>query len=502
MQKISRLHSEQMGGGIFLQDGTKVENGQGATINLSSPKTIYTEGEHSSTYIIRCYYSGLPIVEITTPDSVPVTSKESWIENSIINIINPDGTIDHSCEFSIKGRGNGTWSAGNTKKGYSLKLGKKNEILGMPAHKRWVLLPNVHDRSLIRNAIGFEISRCLGLDWTPRGRFVELVFNGNYRGNYYLCEQIRIDNDRVDISDLGDNGDNLTGGYILELDNHYDEEFKFKSTTKSLPYMFKDPNTVTSEQFTYIKEYIDDLEESLYDNNRFENNDYLNYIDIESFVNWWIATEVTQNQEPNHPSSCYMHKDQQSKIKMGLVWDFDVYTFNTKYRLDTLAIKNALYYDKLFESSVFVSLLKKRWNEIKPVLQSHIPSYINDVVLLIRPSADLNFMRWPTRFYRDFSASYDGTPYNDYSWFDSYEDYDDTYVKIKEVFLTKLLNIDQWISGLDNGGETGFTDITNRKNQSDERTIFLDISGRQISKPLRGFYIKIVGDNKYKVIEK
>ena len=172
--------------------------------------------------------TGLPVAYLTTP--APVTSKDEWIPDASMVIVTP-GTLDilYRGTLSVKGRGNSTWNY--PKKPYALKLDKKSEMLGMKKHKRWCLLANWMDRTLMRNAVAFEISRHTGLDWTPDGRFVEVILNGEHLGNYYLCEQIKVDKNRVDVAEP-DPAD-VSGGYIFELDSNYDEVNKFRPTGRT-----------------------------------------------------------------------------------------------------------------------------------------------------------------------------------------------------------------------------------------------------------------------------
>ena len=130
----------------------------------------------------------------------------------------------------MRGRGNSTWNY--PKNPYAFKLDDKAEILGMPKHKRWVLLANWMDRTLLRNRTSFQIAASTGLAWTPNGEFVEVILNGQHIGNYYLCEQVKIDENRLDINDPYDAEDAYSGnpadyGYLLEADDSYDETWKF-----------------------------------------------------------------------------------------------------------------------------------------------------------------------------------------------------------------------------------------------------------------------------------
>ena len=121
--------------------------------------------------------TGLPKVVINTPEAQPIVSKETWMENATLTIYDTDGSVSYQGTTQVKGRGNSTW--GYPKKPYALKLDKKSVILGMPKHKRWCLLANFMDRTMIRNDVSFELARQMkALDYTPQGRFVELFLNG------------------------------------------------------------------------------------------------------------------------------------------------------------------------------------------------------------------------------------------------------------------------------------------------------------------------------------
>ena len=88
----------------------------------------------------------------------------------------------------------------------------------MPKHKRWVLLANWMDRTLLRNDVAFEMARRV-MDWAPRGQFVELYLNGVHQGNYYLCEQIKVDKNRVNIDELDKKMDSIADNSICDISN-------------------------------------------------------------------------------------------------------------------------------------------------------------------------------------------------------------------------------------------------------------------------------------------
>ena len=369
-----------------------VEQVSGETVNNFSKPVTYSfvsaTGE-TRQLTIQVKHSGLPVVFINTPAAAEIPPKTSdWLGNTNITIYNTDCSIAYSGITGIRGRGNTTWKY--PKKPYALKLESKAEILGMPKHKRWVLLANWLDRTLLRNHVSFQIARQTDLAWTPRGQFVEVVLNGTHIGNYYLCEHIKIDKNRVNIDELDD--DEVDGGYMMEIDTYYDEAFKFKSAKKNFPYMFKDPDEVNDSQFAFMQDFINNLEGALYEKNRFNTGEFMQYLDIESFADWWIALELTGNTETKHPKSTYVHKDKGGKLKAGPVWDFDWKTFRLNNQ--EWVSKSTLYYDALFEDPTFVATVKERWNKYLPRFRE-ISAFIQTEADKIRNSEEINHQMWP-----------------------------------------------------------------------------------------------------------
>lgn len=172
----------------------------------------------------------------------------------------------------------------------------------MPEHKRWVLLANWMDRTMLRNAVAFDIAHRAanavadGLGWNPRGTSVELVINGRHVGNYYLCEQIKIDGDRVDIKDcyedvisdednLNPNPTTADCGYLLEFDDAMDEANNFR-TARGLPCMFKDEVPANSIYYNYVKDKVERIEANL------ESGNYeavCNDLDINSVIDYFLC---------------------------------------------------------------------------------------------------------------------------------------------------------------------------------------------------------------------
>ena len=351
--------------------------------------------------------TGLPTVYVDTEGGQGIYSKEEYV-NASMKIRGTDkyeGLDAVSCQ--IRGRGNTTWSW--PKKPYLVKLDSKQSILGMPKHKRWVLLANFMDRTLMRNLVSMKVSSMTNLAWTPRCVPVELVLNGKHQGSYLLIEQVRVDKNRVNVTEMtkDDNaGDAVSGGYLLELDFHYDNEVQWidphgrnNQWGSGIPFGIKYPDSddLTSQQLDYIKGYISEAAGALYGSN-FKDPDkgYAKYIDVDSFIDYWIVFEVMGNHELGNPGSVYMHKDRGGKLVAGPCWDFDwgVLSYKTSPQAKTGLINgNAIWYGRLRQDPAFEKKLKARFEELFPKLET-IPDYMDECEALLTASARLNFAMW------------------------------------------------------------------------------------------------------------
>jgi hypothetical protein len=354
------------------------------------------------------------------------------MEGASLTIYNPDGSLDYMGTTQIRGRGNSTWNM--PKKPYALKLDEKAEILGMPKHKRWVLLANWMDRTLLRNRTSFQIAASTGLAWTPNGEFVEVILNGEHVGNYYLCEQIKVDKNRVNISELDEeatSGEGITGGYLMELDVNYDEVNKFMSQYGNFPYMFKDPDEVNAEQFAYMQDYVNRMEATLYDDEQLQAGKFTEFLDMDSFIDWWLVHELAQNGEPGHPKSTYMYKDKNGKLFAGPAWDFDWGT----YRMETAngyRLKSSVYYPQLFKNAAFVARVKERWAMLKPAFDK-IPAFIESEARRIASSEKMNHKLWPITMVENK---------------DEHLSFEEAVQRMRSAYETKLAWLDGAIKGM------------------------------------------------------
>ncbi len=300
----SRLVASFVADGDVTVDGRKQESGITSN-DFSRPLTYVStsaEGRKTEYTVKFVNFTGLPVVYVNsstrrTPIDADITSKTEWKKATIS--IDGNGIFDDLSvtDMQLRGRGNITW--GWSKKPFNMKFEKRTEILGMPKHKRWIMLANYADITMLRNDVAFRVSDLTSLAWAPHGEFVELVYNGKYSGTYYLVEQVRIDKNRVDITEMTPEDSDVTGGYLVEMDFHDDTTpYQWKplvACRQNGIYIVKSPDEddLTAPQYDYIKNYIRDFEKAITSNKLSDPIEgYKKYIEPLSFVDYWLIYEV------------------------------------------------------------------------------------------------------------------------------------------------------------------------------------------------------------------
>lgn len=341
---------------------TEIISGE-SIIDCSKPVTITVVGNNGTTkdYTIEIMaFTGLPIMYINTENNTEITSKDDYLNATIriVEDINTRAAGDvWTSEVKIKGRGNTTW--GMPKKPYKLKFAEKVSLLGEPKDKEWVLLANYSDKTAIRNELAFFMGRMSNLDYTCRTHYVDLVLNNKYVGTYQLGEQQKIADNRVNVGD---------DGYLLEIDSKASsEDITFSLSTLASPVNIKDPDVEKgSEEYNYIVNYFKDVEVALFSDDFTDPEiGYAKYMDIASFVDWYLINEIAKNNDAIFLTSCYMHHKPGDKLYMGPLWDFDIAFGNVYYNNNNdytgFWIRKATWYARLFQDPAFVKQVKERF---------------------------------------------------------------------------------------------------------------------------------------------
>lgn len=339
--------------------------------------------------VIPAGLAALPHVEIETPGRVGIYSKTEWTELATIKITGDGGEILYEADsLKIRGRGNSTWT-GYPKKSYYIKLNHKADLYGTGKSRKWVLLANWMDRTLLRHHVAFEAARRTSIEWTPYGQFVELYLNGKHLGNYWLGEKINVE------------GSKFTADYLYSLDTSDADETDFYSynayrvnaATWGVPVELKYPDRDDyADNPAVFWECLDKAESTIEDfGSAVSAGSFSGIIDTDSFCDWYLVHELCYNIEPNHPKSCFFYW-RDGKMYAGPVWDFDWWTFVPgHYSLD---ITNCIWFSGLLANSAFKTRLKERWTALKPSFEGLL-DYIDEQADIIRESEAVNHEMWP-----------------------------------------------------------------------------------------------------------
>jgi hypothetical protein len=344
----------------------------------------------------------LPVIRIETENHAPIVSKEEYINGQFkIEANTADPAWNFEAPTQIRGRGNSTWYL-HPKKPYKIKLLTKTSLMGMPADKEWVLLANYSDKTLLRNTVAMELSNRFGLPYAPRSRAVEVFLNGKYEGAYQLMENIKISTSRVNIPKLTSAdiaGDAVTGGYLLEIDQRRDGTIIY-DTAHGLPIVVQDPDPIAPEQWTYISSYLQQTEDAIYSENFADPaTGYEQFINSQTFIDWYLVNEIFKNQDAKFYSSIWMYKERGGKLSLGPVWDFDLGAGNVDYDVtdDPTGwwVREGPWMSRLFEDPAFVARVEARWQELKAGQIDTIFTFIDQNAAALDQSQKNNFQRWP-----------------------------------------------------------------------------------------------------------
>ena len=355
-----------------------------------------SEGDDSKLYQL----TNLPTVVVNIANGEEVIEKEKNLISNVY-IISENGTdLLATSGTEIRGRGNASWNF--EKKPYRLKFDKKQSPLGAPASaKKWTLISNHGDKTLMRNILAFEVSRRVGQPYTPFCNPVDLIINGEYRGCYQLCDQVEADEDRVPCED----------GYLIEIDAYaWDEEVMFASAS-GIPVTIKHPDEddITDQQKKFINDYFNKFEAAALASNFTDpNNGYRKYLDLDSFLRNFIVGEFCANTDAFW--SVYMYKDaSDGKLHTGPTWDNDL-SFDNDYRTHPITSADYLYavngsfaggrlkdiVDRIVKQDPQAKArLVELWDAAlgKGNLKG-LTSYMEDTAELLNESQQLNFKRW------------------------------------------------------------------------------------------------------------
>ena len=388
---------------------------------------VATVGEESVTSDVAAVaYTGLPVLYLNTEVSMEEITHDAYVFGDM-KLVYGNDSADFTYTFSkvkkgekkegIKGRGNTTWLM--DKKGYAIKFDKKQSLFGLPAAKKWCIIANYADKTLLRNVYASLLAKNIfNAEWNPSFRPVEVVWNGVYQGNYILCERNTVSAGRVDVQDISDysednigsgdfvdkNGDELVdlfdGGFILEIDGWRDSPFWFESEKAKAPVALKDPDEVSEYIQEHVRTIVQTAENFLYAENFKDTTDgWRKFFDEKSVIDWFFVNEIARNHDAKDFSSIYkFYSPADGKLHYGPIWDFDV-GFGNDGDGEVAAVtgwyvKNGFWTIRMFEDSLFVHNVIERWNEQKEALNASVQDMFLSLASSDSVSAECNFMKW------------------------------------------------------------------------------------------------------------
>jgi hypothetical protein len=390
--------------------------------------------------------TNLPTLYINIKDSFAINKdgkslkyKDLYLE-TVLQMTATDTTGLYNDTAQIKGRGNSSW--GMAKKPYRLKLKDDFHFMGMPAKDNaWVLLANHADKTLMRNALAFEIGKACQMYYTPAYRYLDVVLNGKYIGNYMATDQVERNKKRVDLDKLTFEDTalpDISGGYLLEIDGFANSEtdttqegnpiwftgwggYSSKVTVK-----YPDNDDMNHFQMDYISAHYSAFESAV---KNFvvgvtDTSKLTKYLDFKSFARWYIAFELTAN--PDGIWSIYVKKNRNDdKFYFGPLWDNDI-SFGNCNRIYSVANdgRNESIMVKCFSNDYVKSMISKilsipevrrticiEWYDIYPGLENKLLHVIDSLATTLDASQERNFSNsvWPvlgTVVYNELTPRY------------------------------------------------------------------------------------------------
>lgn len=381
--------------------------------------------------------SDLPSVYIETTNRQSITNKDIYIP-CIMTVVDGDSIAVYN-EMAIRGRGNSTWNL--AKKPYRIRFDVSTKFLGKgyAKAKSWVLLANHADKTLLRNALSFELGRLVGMAFNPATRFVDLVLNGEYLGTYQISDQIKVDKHRVEITEQEfpiDHSSNISGAYLLEMGGFATGDPVWFRTRNNVLASIKYPDSedIVSLQKTYIQNYIQNFENALFSAD-FKDGEkgYRPYVDSASLVNYYIATELSANVDGLW--STYLYKEKSDpKLYFGPLWDFDI-AYNNCDRIGDVRRRlmvdagygpegTQTWYRQMVQDNWFNQAVYDRWiSLLANDIENRLLSYTDSLAQIIQSSRMLNYQKW----------SISQHVYNEIFIYDNYE----AYIRQLKSFLSE-----------------------------------------------------------------
>ena len=367
------------------------------TITLTDPQG----GQRTYLIVAERITYNLPVFYIEIEGGKEVKSREKYLSATLtVDTSTAAGEFPglNTSQILIRGRGHFSWKF--NKKPYKIRFEKKTSVLGLNASKNWVLIANYTDRSLMQNYLAMEMGKVMtNIPYHSNQYPVDVFVNGSYRGVYTFGEQLEAKEERIDLEESFTEPDT---DYLLEVGGYdegdvYGRDYFHAGTLRYIAIKHPDSTQLTKEQLDFLTDYVRDADEAVRMLDGYED-----YIDVDSLIDWVIIHELTYNLDCCFRRSCYLIKEKGGKLKMGPIWDFDL-AFGSFYRYtsgDWATIGSnggyvgVTWMNYLKKDPAFMAKMKARWKQIRQPLLDTALNSLDEMHVLIKPSAEMNFKVW------------------------------------------------------------------------------------------------------------
>lgn len=394
-----------------------------AEISDGEPVIIYDKGEsfrintltedtekEYQLYVLQS--ENIPSIFINTQSGTMdwIHANKGNRESGELISVNENGKLIYTGGLEkITGRGNSSWE--EDKKSYSITLSEKASLADMPAAAKWVLQANALDATRMRNKLTYDLARDMGLQSAINSAYADVWLNGEYAGNYLVCEKIEAGETRVDISMdepvgkaeryiRGDEGawwkyhdkQNMRNGYLLEFNERIGSEEDCYFYAENRQVEIKTPAQPSYEEYAYIREYAQKLTEST--KNAENSNIYLEYIDLESWSQLFLINELSNDTDANRHSVFY-YKDKETKMFAGPIWDYDIAWGNDFLGKDShCSFFRIGWYGTLYDNHTFYQSIIEHYKNMRLILEQYLNNHIDILCDTVRRSVQMDDVRW------------------------------------------------------------------------------------------------------------
>lgn len=369
-------------GSVVTINGEEVESGV-SMIDFSEPVvlSIITSKTIKDYTVYVGAYTGLPTVWIETNTHKDIDVAGQFYNGKIKMAGNP-GTSSNGyitqANAKIMAVGTIYWYRSRIhedmqlgKNAYSVLFNDDISLLDSPAGKTWEFYTNTSEKTMLHNQTAFYLGSMSALEYTPRFYHVNLLMNGRYYGTYLMGEDMEVSEGRVDVG---------SDGFLLGIGASSSGPVFSTSYLERAVSVIAPSASQSEASVDYISNFVTTAENALFSSDFTDASEgWQKYMDIDSFVDWYLINEISKNENGAFRNNCMMNLTRGGKLKMGPLWDFEK-AFSVDSSPSGFVIKDVNWYARLFKDPAFVAKVKERYD--------FFYSHKNDIITEISNTAE------------------------------------------------------------------------------------------------------------------